>query len=70
MNVGELIYWGVELCMGVYILGVGLKFFPDPGVEEGEKTNDFIDRFRMLFVIGGISLILHLAITMYRQLSG
>ncbi len=59
MGNGEIIYWLLEIIIGTYMLGIGFKFFPDPGKKGSEKNEAHFNKYRNIFKIGGIFLLVY-----------
>ncbi|MES9901273.1 MAG: hypothetical protein ABW168_01160 [Sedimenticola sp.] len=69
MNNGEIIYWVVEIIAGIYMLGIGFRFLPDPGKNDSKKNEEHFNKFRGVFKIGGICTISYVALTFVSSVS-
>ena len=63
MNNGEIIYWLIELFVGIYILGIGYKYFPDPVKKSSIKNKTHFDKFRGMFKIIGILILIYVPLS-------
>ena len=43
MNEGEILFWLVELAAGIYMIGIGFKFIPDPGKKDSAKNEEHLN---------------------------
>ena len=63
MNEGEILFWLVELAAGIYMIGIGFKFIPDPGKKDSAKNEEHLNKFRSIFKIGGILIVAHVLLS-------
>lgn len=50
----EIIITIAVLFSGLYMLGIGYKYIPDPGKRDSIKNKEHFDKYRKLFKTGGI----------------
>jgi len=65
MQSGDILYWLVEIAIGLYMVGVGFKIIPDPGKKDSKKNTDFFERFRNFIKFFGICILIYAALTIY-----
>jgi hypothetical protein len=58
------VYWIATLVAGIYMLGIGFQFLPDPGKKGSEKNRDHFDKYRSVFKVSGILAIAYLALSL------
>ncbi len=50
----EILHVVAIFVAGLYMLGIGYRFFPDPGKKGSVKNEEHFNKYRKLFKVGGV----------------
>jgi hypothetical protein len=64
MTIAATVYWISVFVAGVYMLGVGYQFLPDPGKKDSESNRVHFDQYRSIFKSGGILTMVYLILSL------